>query len=464
MRASGERRVVITGLGIVSALGSDVGEVMSRLLEGRSGIGKVESFAPPKEIAGEIPCRVGGEVFLRDFSTPEAAPAPAPTAEPTAAPEPAPEPEPEPAPDPAPIDRFYSDCQGLSLKERRRMDKFLQYAILASHSAIADSGYEVASDNARYRTGVLLGSGMGGVSTVAAAQRTLHSVGARRVSPFSVPYSMINSLSGEVAIRQGYLGVNYAVVSACATGAHAIGEGARAIICDDADTMIVGGSEATITDLSYSAFCAARAMSTGFNDDPEAASRPWDKLRDGFVMGEGAGVLVLEEYECARKRGARIYAELRGYGATCDGYHITAPDPAGEGSYRAMQLAFSRSGLAASAIGYGNAHSTSTPLGDDIELRTIERLYGADASGLCISSTKSALGHALGASGAIEAIISICALQRGELPPTLNLSAPSSASPIDRLALAGKSKELRAVFSNSFGFGGANVCLVFSKC
>lgn len=430
------RRVVVTGMGIVSALGSGVDSVWSRLLAGASGIRAVEGFS-----TDDLACKIGGEVFLRDFSEDLL----------------------EDDSGAASV-KYYSDSSGLTTRDIRRLDKFIQYGVLASGAAIADSGYELSSDEQSYRTGVILGSGMGGVRTVATAQRVLQESGSRRVSPFSVPYSMINSLSGEVALRHGYRGCNHAVVSACATGSHALGEGGRLIMCDSADVMIVGGSEATVTELSFSAFCASRAMSVGFNAAPHCASRPWDRARDGFVMGEGAGVLVLEEYSHARKRGARVYAELCGYGSTCDAYHITAPDPSARSSYMSMLHAFKQSGFSVEDVGYGNAHSTSTPLGDDIELRMIERLYGGCANGLSISSTKSSLGHSLGATGAIEAILAICALRAGDMPPTLNLEEPSLESSIDRLALRGKSKDLRAVFSNSFGFGGSNVCLVFGKC
>ena len=427
------RRVVVTGMGVVTPLGSKLEEVWQRLLSGQSGIAQVAKFR-----ADEFSCRIGGEIFTSEEL--EALPADVPQGS-----------------------RFANDLE-LTAKERRRMDPFVQYAVVASTTAIADAGYAPDSDEARCRTGVLIGSGIGGVRSFNETSLLLESEGARRIGPFALPYSLINILSGEVALRNGYRGPNFSVVSACATGSHALGEGARLIAMDDADVMVVGGAESSVERLSFSVFCAVRALSTSYNDRPEEASRPWDKSRDGFVMSEGAGVLVLESYEHAKQRGARIYAELRGYGLSGDAHHITAPDPSGNGPFRAMTQAFRRAKLSPEQIGYGNAHSTSTPLGDDIELRTIELIYAAEAEGLSISSTKSSIGHALGAAGALEAIFAIKALLSGDLPPTLNLYEPSLQTAIDRVALTSRQKRLEAVFSNSFGFGGTNACLVFARC
>ena len=431
------RRVVVTGMGVVSPLGSALEEVWQRLLSGKSGIAPLVKFR-----VDDFSCRIGGEIFTAEEIEEEIEALPA---------------------DVPARSRFANDL-GLTTKERRRMDPFIQYAVAASTSAIADSGYVPDTDEKQNRTGVLIGSGIGGVRSFEETSLLLEKEGPRRIGPFMLPYSLINMLSGEVALRNGYRGPNYSVVSACATGAHALGEGARLIAMDDADVMVVGGAESSVSRLSFSVFCAVRALSTGYNERAEEASRPWDKARDGFVMSEGAGVLVLEEYEQAKRRGARIYAELRGYALSGDAYHITAPDPSGEGPFRAMQQAFRRAGLSAEQIGYGNAHSTSTPLGDDIELRTIERVYASQVKGLSVSSTKSSIGHTLGAAGALEAIFAIKALLSGDLPPTLNLLEPSMDTAIDRVPLQSRHKKLEAVFSNSFGFGGTNACLVFARC
>ena len=427
------RRVVVTGMGVVTPLGSVLDEVWQRLLSGKSGIAQVVKFR-----ADDFPCRIGGEIFTSE--------------------------ELEALPDDARVGNRFANDLGLTAKERRRMDPFVQYAVAAGAAAIADSGYVPETDEARCRAGVLVGSGIGGVRSFSETSLLLEKEGARRIGPFVLPYSLINILSGEIAIRFGLRGPNYSVVSACATGSHALGEGARLIAMDDADVMIVGGGESSVERLSFSVFSAVRALSTGYNERPDEASRPWDKARDGFVMSEGAGVLVLEEYEHAKQRGARIYAEVRGYGLSGDAYHLTAPDPSGDGPFRAMTQAFRRAGLAAEQVGYGNAHSTSTPLGDDIELRTIERVYGGAVSSLSVSSTKSSIGHALGAAGALEAIFAIKSLLSGDLPPTLNLFEPSMETAIDRVALKSRHKRVEAVFSNSFGFGGTNACLVFARC
>ena len=427
------RRVVVTGMGLVTPLGNVLEQVWQRLLAGESGIKQVVKFR-----THDLACRIGGEIFTSEEI--DALPAEATTEK-----------------------RFANDLS-LTSKERRRMDPFVQYAVSASATAIADSGYIAETEEEQERTGVLIGSGIGGIRSFEETSLLLEKEGARRIGPFVLPYSLINILSGEVAQRHGYRGANYSVVSACSTGAHALGEGARLIKGGDVDVMVVGGAEASVSRLSFGVFCAVRALSTGYNERAEQASRPWDKARDGFVMSEGAGVLVLEEYEHAKRRGARIYAEIRGYGLSGDAYHVTAPDPSGDGPFRAMKQAFRTAGLPAERVGYGNAHSTSTPLGDDIELRTIERVYAADAEGLSVSSTKSSIGHTLGAAGALEAIFAVRTLLSGDMPPTLNLSEPSVESAIDRIALKSRHKKLEAVFSNSFGFGGTNACLVFARC
>ena len=461
------RRVVVTGMGVVTPLGSVLEEVWQRLLSGQSGIAQVVKFR-----ADDFACRIGGEIFVaEEIAERSNEKSNEKSGEESNEEESNDEKSNEKSSEGSkalPSDtskgsRFANDL-GLTAKERRRMDPFVQYAVAAGTTAIADSGYVPATDEARCRAGVVIGSGIGGVRSFSETSLLLEKEGTRRIGPFVLPYSLINILSGEVAIRFGLRGPNYSVVSACATGAHALGEGARLIATDDADVMVVGGAESSVERLSFSVFSAVRALSTGYNERPEEASRPWDKARDGFVMSEGAGVLVLEEYEHAKRRGARVYAELRGYGLSGDAYHITAPDPSGDGPFRAMQQAFRRAGLSAERIGYGNAHSTSTPLGDDIELRTIERIYASAAQGLSVSSTKSSLGHTLGAAGALEAIFAIKTLLSGDLPPTLNLFDPSVDTAIDRVALTSKHKRLEAVFSNSFGFGGTNACLVFARC
>jgi 3-oxoacyl-[acyl-carrier-protein] synthase II len=316
-------------------------------------------------------------------------------------------------------------------------------------------------EDARERTGVLIGSGIGGLQGIYEASVLLHEKGPRRISPFFIPASLINLASGHVSIRFGFKGPNHSVVTACSTGAHAIGDAARLIALDDADVMVAGGAEATICRIGIAGFAAARALSTGFNDTPERASRPWDSDRDGFVMGEGSGVIVLEELEHARRRGARIYAEVVGYGLSGDAYHITAPSETGSGAERAMRAALKRAGLNVGDIDYINAHGTSTPLGDEIELRAVKRVFGDSAYNLSMSSTKSAIGHLLGAAGAVEAIFSILAIRDQTVPPTLNLDNPSEGCDIDLVAKQAKQRKVRAALSNSFGFGGTNASLIF---
>ena len=415
------RRVVVTGMGMVSPLGVGVGLNWQRLIAGHSGLGRITHFDPSdltSQVAGQVPRGTGeGELNLDLFIEP---------------------------------------------KEQKKMDIFIHYAIAAAAEAIKDSGYVPANDEERDMTGVMVGSGIGGLNEIFETSLVLHEKGARRVSPFFIPRSLINLASGQISIIHGYRGPNHAVVTACATGAHAIGDAGRMIALGDADVMIAGGAEAAVCKVGMAGFCSLRALSTGFNDRPTEASRPYDKDRDGFVMGEGSGVLVLEEYEHAKKRGAKIYAELVGYGMSGDAYHMTAPAEDGSGGYRAMQMALKRSGLTVDQIGYINAHGTSTPVGDEIEARAVMRLLGADVGKVMMSSTKSATGHLLGAAGAVEAIYSILAVKEGVIPPTLNLHNPSEGMQgMDLVPLKAREKKITAALSNSFGFGGTNASLIF---
>jgi 3-oxoacyl-[acyl-carrier-protein] synthase II len=348
-------------------------------------------------------------------------------------------------------------------KDQRKMDEFIVYALTAATQAVEDSGWKPADAENRERTGVLIGSGIGGLPGIMEGVLTLHEKGPRRVSPFFIPSNLINLASGHVSIKYGFTGPNHAVVTACSTGAHAIGDAARMIIWEDADVMVAGGAEAAVCRIGLAGFAAARALSTNFNDDPPKASRPWDKARDGFVMGEGAGIVVLEELEHAKRRGAKIYAEVIGYGMSGDAYHITAPAEDGNGGYRAMRNALKRANLAPDQIDYINAHGTSTPKGDEIELGAVKRLFGDHAYKLSMSSTKSAIGHLLGAAGSVEAIFSILALRDGVVPPTLNLDDPSPGCDIDLVPHKAKERPVRYVLSNSFGFGGTNASLIFAR-
>jgi 3-oxoacyl-[acyl-carrier-protein] synthase II len=351
----------------------------------------------------------------------------------------------------------------MDVKEQRKVDPFIVFAMAAASMAIADAGVEPKTADDAERTGVLIGSGIGGVGTIYEASVTLHEKGPRRVSPFFVPGRIINMASGNVSIRFGLKGPNHSVVTACSTGAHAIGDSWRIIAMGDADVMVAGGAESPVNRLSMAGFAACRALSTAFNDRPTEASRPYDKDRDGFVMGEGAGVVVLEEYERARARGAKIYGEVIGYGMSGDAYHITAPAPDGDGGYRCMQMAVKRAGIAPADIGYINAHGTSTPLGDEIELGAVTRLLGDAAGKAAMSSTKSAIGHLLGAAGAVEAIFSLLAMRDNVAPPTLNLDNPSVETPINLVPKVPVKKQIDVALSNSFGFGGTNASLIFRK-
>ncbi|MFN4165993.1 MAG: beta-ketoacyl-ACP synthase II [Ferrovibrio sp.] len=421
------RRVVVTGLGLVTPLACGVEATWTRLINGESGLGKITRFD-----ASEMPARIAGQVPLKaDF------------------------------PDRA--DAFDPD-EWMEAKERKRVDDFIVFGLAAAKQAVKDSGWVPANEEQRCRTGVLIGSGIGGLNGIEEAAITLKEKGHRRISPFFVPGRLINLVSGHVSIEYGFKGPNHAVVTACSTGAHAIGDAARLIMWDDADVMVAGGAEATIGPLGVAGFCAARALSTGFNDNPTAGSRPWDKGRDGFVMGEGAGVVMLEELEHAKRRGAKIYAEVVGYGLSGDAYHITAPHESGDGAFRCMQMALKRAGMQPSDIDYVNAHGTSTPLGDEIELGAVKRLFGNAMGSLSMSSTKSSIGHLLGAAGAVEAIFSTLAIKTGIVPPTLNLDDPSDvAVGLDLVPHKAKQREVRAALSNSFGFGGTNASLVLKR-
>ena len=420
MNADG--RVVVTGLGMVTPLAAGVRATWRRLLEGESGIRRIDRVD-----VSDMPSRIAGQ-----------------------------------APGPGEADGFDPGAC-IDRREQRRMDPFIHYAIGAAEQAVEDAGWRPEDERSRERTGVLIGSGIGGLPGIEAATLTLAEKGPRRVSPFFIPSSLINLASGQVSIRYGFKGPNHAVVTACSTGAHAIGDAARLILWGDADVMIAGGSESAISRLCVAGFSAARALSTGFNDAPERASRPWDRDRDGFVLGEGAGVVVLEDYEHARRRGARVYAEIVGYGLSGDAHHITAPPPDGDGGFRSMKAALARAEMAPEDIDYINAHGTSTPLGDEIEHAAVKRLFGGAARRLSMSSTKSAIGHLLGAAGAVEAIFCILAVAGDVAPPTLNLENPSPGCDLDLVPLAAKERPIRAALSNSFGFGGTNASLIVRK-
>jgi 3-oxoacyl-[acyl-carrier-protein] synthase II len=417
------RRVVVTGMGLVTPLGLGIERVWTRLVAGESGIGAIQSFD-----VSDLPSRVAGQVPRGDLSS----------------------------------GSFNAD-DWVPPKDHRRMDEFIIFAMAAAVQAVEDSGWEPESDEERERTGVMIGSGIGGLPGITDAAITLHQRGPRRVSPFFIPSCLINLASGNVSIRYGFKGPNHAIVTACSTGAHAIGDAARLIMLDDADVMVCGGTEAAICRLGLAGFAAARALSTNFNDDPPRASRPWDQARDGFVMGEGSGILVLEEYEHAMARGARIYAEVLGYGMSGDAYHLTAPAEDGNGAFRSMRNALKSAKLAPDSIDYINAHGTSTPLGDEIELGAVKRLFGDHAYELSMSSTKSAIGHLLGAAGSVEAIFAILALRDGVVPPTLNLENPSPSCDIDLVANEARRRRVKYVLSNSFGFGGTNASLIFGN-
>ncbi len=419
------RRVVVTGMGIACPLGLGVENVWRRMLAGESGLGSITSFDVsnlPAKIAGQVPVglKVEGKLDINEW---------------------------------------------IPIKEQKKMDRFIQLALVAATEAVEDSGWMPGPDaeEDRCRTGVMIGSGIGGLPTIYEASLLIAQGKQRRISPFFIPSALINLASGHVSIKYGFKGPNHAVVTACATGVHALGDAARLIALGDAEVMVAGGAEAAVAEIGMAGFCASRALSTSFNDRPTEGSRPWDKDRDGFVMGEGAGVVVLEEYEHAKRRGAKIYAEVVGYGMSGDAYHITAPTEDGDGAYRAMRAALRSARIEPSQIQYVNAHGTSTPMGDDLELQAVERLFGDDAKSVAMSSTKSAIGHLLGAAGAVEGIFSILAIRDSVAPPTLNLESPSRESPIDRVAKVAQQRNIEIALSNSFGFGGTNASIIFKR-
>ncbi|MCE2715804.1 MAG: beta-ketoacyl-ACP synthase II [Pseudomonadota bacterium] len=421
------RRVVVTGVGAITPLANGAALTWERLIASQSGIGTIEAFD-----VSDLAAKIAGMVPLQLADTPK-----------------------QPG--------LFDASDYLEPKEQRKIDRFILYAIAAADEAVKDSGWQPTNQEDRERTGVTIGAGIGGLSWIYDTSVTLLQQGARRVSPFFIPASLINLAAGQVSIRHGFQGPNHAVVTACATGAHSIGDAARMIMLDDADVMIAGGAEAAVCRAGVAGFAAARALSTSFNDSPTKASRPWDKDRDGFVMGEGSGIVVLEEYEHAKKRGAKIYAEVLGYGMSGDAHHITSPAEDGGGAYRAMRAALKNSKLSLEDIGYINAHGTSTPAGDAIEVTAMKRLFGDHAKNLAISSTKSAIGHLLGAAGAVESIFSIFAMQDGIVPPTLNLDNPSEGCDLNLVPHKAQEKNLDYVMSNSFGFGGTNASLIFGR-
>jgi 3-oxoacyl-[acyl-carrier-protein] synthase II len=360
------------------------------------------------------------------------------------------------------VDGKFDVNEWIPEKEQRRMDRFIHLGLAAAIQAVEDSGWQPQDEDGAERTGVMIGSGIGGLPAIMEASYTLQEKGARRISPFFIPSALINLVSGHVSIKYGFKGPNHAVVTACSTGAHAIGDASRLIMFGDADVMVAGGAEAAVCRLGMAGFCASRALAGSFNDRPTEGSRPWDQDRDGFVMGEGSGIVVLEEYEHAKRRGAKIYAEVVGYGLSGDAYHITAPSEDGNGGFRAMRSALKNAGINPDQVDYINAHGTSTPLGDEIEVKAVKRLFGSAVDTLSMSSTKSSIGHLLGAAGSVEAIYSVLAMQHGVLPPTLNLHNPSeSCLGIDLVPLQAKQKTVNVALSNSFGFGGTNASLVF---
>jgi 3-oxoacyl-[acyl-carrier-protein] synthase II len=417
------RRVVVTGLGMVSPLGCGVDITWERLLAGRSGAGRIQGM----EI-DDLPARVACQVKRGDGS-----------------------------------DGTFNPDQWMDPKDQRKVDDFIVFGVAAATQALRDAGWKPTTYEEQISTGVLICSGIGGIGGIYDASITLAEKGPRRISPFFIPGRLINLVSGYVSIEHGLKGPNHAVVTACSTGAHAIGDAARLIALGDADVMVAGGAESPINRLSLAGFSACRALSTGFNDEPTRASRPYDKDRDGFVMGEGAGVVVLEELEHAKARGARIYAEVIGYGLSGDAFHITSPSEDGDGAYRCMAAALKRAGISAADVDYINAHGTSTPLGDEIELKAVERLVGNAAANLVMSSTKSSVGHLLGAAGAVEAIFSILAIRDGVAPATLNLDNPSVETPVDLVPHTPRKRTIDIALSNSFGFGGTNASVVFRR-
>ncbi|MES2028362.1 MAG: beta-ketoacyl-ACP synthase II [Pseudomonadota bacterium] len=417
------RRVVVTGLGMVSPLGCGVEPTWERILNGESGAKRIDTF-DVSDLTSQIAC-----VIPRGDGT----------------------------------HGTFNPDQWMEPKDQRKVDDFIIYAMCAAKQALDDANWHPDNEDDRCATGVMIGSGIGGLSGIADTALLLKERGPRKVSPFFIPGRLINLASGYVSIEHGLKGPNHSVVTACSTGAHAIGDAGRLIALGDADVMVAGGTESPISRLAMAGFAAARALSTNFNDAPEKASRPYDKDRDGFVMGEGAGVVVLEEYEHAKARGARIYAEIVGYGMSGDAYHITSPTPDGDGAFRSMNAAMKRAGISAADIDYINAHGTSTPLGDEIELGAVQRLLGNAASKVSMSSTKSSIGHLLGAAGAVEAIFCVLAIRDNIAPPTINLDNPSVETAIDLVALTPRKREINIALSNSFGFGGTNASVILQR-
>ncbi|MDB5593211.1 MAG: fabF [Hyphomicrobiales bacterium] len=417
------RRVVVTGLGLVTPLACGVEASWSRLIEGKNGAGRVENFD-----VSDIACQIACQIPRGDGAN-----------------------------------GTFNPDEWMEPKEQRKVDDFIIFAMSAATQALADAGWAPKSYEDQISTGVLIGSGIGGLGGIYEASITLKEKGPRRISPFFIPGRLINLASGYVSIQHGLKGPNHAVVTACSTGAHAIGDAARLVAFGDADVMVAGGAESAVNRLSLAGFSACRALSTNFNNDPQRASRPYDRDRDGFVMGEGAGCVVLEEYEHAKARGAHIYGEVIGYGMSGDAYHITAPKEDGDGAFRCMTAAMKRAGVSASDLDYINAHGTSTPLGDEIELGAVQRLVGDAASSLSMSSTKSSIGHLLGAAGAVEAVFSILAIRDQIAPATLNLENPTVDTAIDLVPLVPRKRKIDTVLSNSFGFGGTNASLIFRR-
>ena len=417
------RRVVVTGMGMLTPLGCGVETTWQRLLKGESGAKRIDRFD-----VSDIACQIACSIPRGDGS-----------------------------------DGTFNPDQWMEPKEQRKVDEFIVYAMCAARQALDDAGWRPQSYEDQTNTGVMIGSGIGGIEGIADVAVTLREKGPRRVSPFFIPGRIINLASGFVSIEFGLKGPNHAVVTACSTGAHAIGDAARMVALGDAEVMVAGGTESPVNRIALAGFAALRALSTGFNDDPKRASRPYDKDRDGFVMGEGAGAVVLEALDHAEARGARIYAELTGYGLSGDAYHITAPSPDGDGAFRCMSMAIKRAGISVGDIDYINAHGTSTPLGDEIELGAVQRVVGNAAGRISMSSTKSCIGHLLGAAGAVEAIFSILAIRDRVAPPTINLDNPSVETPIDLVPHVARKRDIDTALSNSFGFGGTNASLIFRR-
>ena len=416
------RRVVVTGLGLLTSIGDNVDKAWSNLINGRSGIKTISTFD-----TSDLPCKIAGYISHNEK------------------------------------DEFYVDrLKFMDFRDVNRNDRFIQYGLIASKMAVEDAGISDLTDDEKLRVGVTVGSGIGGLETIYNGSLTLNEKGPRKISPFFIPSSLINLLSGQISIKYGFRGPNHSVVTACATGAHSIGDAAEMIKRGAADIMIAGGAEAAVCRLGIAGFCAARSLSTNFNDNPEEASRPWDKDRDGFVMGEGSGIVVLEEYENAKKRGAKIYAELSGYGMSGDAHHITSPSEDGDGGFRAMKEASTMASINSNDIDYVNAHGTSTLIGDDIELKAIMKFINGNKK-LKISSTKSSIGHLLGAAGSVEAIFAILSINNNVVPATLNLSNPSHSYKVDLVPKNSISHNVNVALSNSFGFGGTNTALLFNS-